>query len=171
MNQHTSIATKINNRFSRIQARIAKLLVKAASKDATNILVNDIMTVTRENDFAAIAIVLPKTVMLENEPQEFAYAYLELEGMKGLEAGIYKILVDADGQGGYLSKAALLSETGDFVRAARFLNQDPLSNVAGPKSVPIKKNPVFELFSKTDDAYIFGGSLANGQGFLIALDF
>ncbi len=171
MIQNTSISAKIKQIFSRTQARFAKLLVKASSKSAINILTNEIMTVARENDFAAVSIILPKTVMLENEPQDFAYAYLNLESMDGLEPGIYKIVVDADGKGGYLDTAAIVNQNGDFIRAARFVTQDPLALVAGPKSVPLKKNPVFELFSKTEDTYILGGTLANGKGFMIALDF
>jgi hypothetical protein len=171
MNQHSSIAEKINKRFSRMQDRLSKLLVKASSENHINILTDDIMTVSREKDFAAFGIILPKTVMLVEEPQDFAYAYLDLASMDGLEPGIYKIQAESNGNGGYLGRASLLTEDGEYVRALRFINQDPLATIAGPKNVPIKKNPVFEMFSKTADSYLIGGTLATGKGFMIAMDF
>lgn len=171
MNQHTSIAERINKRFARTQDRLAKLLVKASSDSSINILTDEIMTVSREKDFAAFGIILPKTVMLVEEPQDFAYAYLDLDSMAGLNPGIYKIQAESNGNGGYLGRASLLTEDGEFVRSLRFINQDPLAIIAGPKHVPAKKNPVFEMFSKTADNYLIGGTLGTGKGFMIAMDF
>lgn len=160
-----SITPRVWNRFSRAQRQLQKTMIKMADRLRLALLTVDMMFVIRENEKVAIANILPHIRPVQGQLTDFALLYLDLPSAY-LPAGFYKLQIEQDS-----SQAVLLDADGNLVQTVRYIALDIFAAITGPKVAPAKKLPIFETFHKTNNSYVIGGTQADGQAFVIVLDF
>lgn len=163
-----SITPRVWNRFSRAQRQLQKTMIKMADRLRISLLTVDMMFVIRENEKIAIANILPHIRPVPGQLTDFALLYLDLPNAY-LPAGFYKLQIAIDGQRN--PEAVLLDNEGNHVQNLRYIALDIFAAVTGPKVPPVKKLPIFETFTKSNNSYVIGGTHADGQAFVIVLDF
>ncbi|MFN8397858.1 MAG: hypothetical protein U0176_24790 [Bacteroidia bacterium] len=160
-----SITPRVWNRFSRAQRQLQKTMIKMADRLRLSLLTVDMMFVIRENEKVAIANILPHIRPVPGQLTDFALLYLDLPSAY-LPAGFYKLQIAQDS-----SQAVLLDSDGNHVQNVRYIALDIFAAITGPKNAPVKKLPIFETFHKSNNSYVIGGTHADGQAFVIVLDF
>ena len=162
------LSLRMSNRFATTQRKIQKLLIEKANELRICLLSIDMMAVVRDNEKFAIANILPAIRPTVGQLHDYAFAYLDLPAT-GLDAGFYRIQLAEDRDETMMPLGILVDETGQFVRNIRYFAVDVLADLVGGKSAPEKRLTIFETFSKTNETYIFGGTHADGQAFVIVL--
>jgi hypothetical protein len=162
-----AIAQRLWNRIARAQRKVQKSMIKKADELRLSLLTIDMMVVIRENEKIAIANILPQIRPIPGQLTDFALVYLDLPNANFV-AGFYRIQVALDNTQQIVNQAVLVDESGQFVQNLRYFAMDIFAPVSGVKNVPSKKLTIFETFNKTNDNYIVGGTLADGQAFAIA---
>ena len=166
MNTMKEIAQRLWNRIARSQYRIQKLLIQKANELGICLLSMDMMVLIRENEKIVVANVLPKNRPLSSQFQDFAFLYLDLPTAR-VASGFYKLQLIDDTTA---PQARLVDTDNQPIGTATYYGIDLFASIVGVKSVPVKKLPIFETFNKTNESYLIGGTHADGQAFVIALD-
>ncbi len=160
------IAQRLWKRIARAQHRVQRLMVKKANAIGLCILSIDMMVLIRENEKIAIANILQQALKQTNPWIDFAFLYLDLP-TAGLASGFYKLQLSKDTT---TPQALLVDLDNEPIGTARYFAIDIFASIVGAKNVPLQKLPIFETFNKTNDTYLIGGTHADGQAFVIALD-
>lgn len=171
MTHFNKLISRVQGRTLSFRNRLEKIMVQAANSRNIPILYDDIMVVSRQKDLTAATAILPCHSTLRDGMREFAFLYLDLEEMDGLPAGFYVLRVFEDAQKGILEQAHLTDLRGVFVRACKFMLQDPYAPILGQKPIPTSRNTLLDSWIRRGEAYAIEGVLGNGAPFVITMEF
>ena len=168
MNQ---LITRMQRRNRRNRNAIERLMIDAANSRDFLILHQDIMVVSRQLDYCAAAAILPHQNPAPGLQEDFVLLYLDLQEMDNLPPGFYSIRIFRDEFGQILPQAHLLNIKGHFVRICKFMQTDPHLPILGKRFFQESRNTLIDSWIRRGEAYAIEGALANGQPFIITLEF